>query len=339
MVKDKSMNDEIVIQEFVHDVGATEDNIGAMLLNVIKDADMKTLYENLNGKSPKECLLTLMNWLHKWQQEYQCVMESLLQYIETTNNGQEHEENAEEIKEMDVEAKEILNGFEILTLELLKECKDATQVDAMDDMGWTLLMQAANFGSIAFVQKLLENHASPSIRQHQKQNGMHALARAVDVGHLNVVELLTTADTINAVFEYSNQDEEESEVEMHTPLTLACRHGHEDIVHFFLSQSILDVNQHLPESGDTALHIATCFDHYDLVQELVKRKDLQINAINTQGYTAVFGCSNADIVQLLLSNGLDALISGNEGETALDLAIALEDEEVAELLDTHISQQ
>ncbi|KDO19600.1 hypothetical protein SPRG_15261 [Saprolegnia parasitica CBS 223.65] len=309
-----------------------DDGLGALLLEVVKSGDLDQLRTALSPASPAESLVALMNWLHKWQQEYQCVMESLTTYLESAEDNEDLEDHAAEMKEMDVEAQEILAGFEKLALALVAQCPD--QVDAMDDLGWTLLMQAANCGSLSLVSALLAAGADRNVRQHHQTDGMHALARAIDACHVDVVQVLVTPETINATFAYKNVDDEDADVEQHTPLTFAC-HGKDDIAAFLLTHEALDINAHVPETGDTALHIAVCYDNVELVSKLLAKDGLDINAVNEQGYTAAFGCSNPDLVALLLANGLDAGILGNEGETALDLALALQDEDVAAVLAEH----
>ncbi|OQR86732.1 hypothetical protein ACHHYP_10004 [Achlya hypogyna] len=315
-----------------------DDGVGVMLLDIVKAGDLQGLQAALSPATPAEALTLLMNWMHKWQQEFQCVMESLATYMDALESHVEDngdiEDHAAEMKEMDAEAQAILAGFEKLSIALLSQCPDG--VDNFDELGWTLLMQAANCGSLLFVRELIDTYnASVSIRQHGQESGMHALARAIDAGHLDVVQVLVTPETVNASFVYKNQDEEDSEDEPHTPLTLAIRGGHDSIASFLLSQPALDVNAQLPESGDSALHTATCFDNTTVVEQILRVDGVDVNVVNSQGYTAAFGCSNAEIVSLLLAHGLDGNITGNEGETAYDLAVALEDDDVAAVLLQH----
>ncbi|KAF0720507.1 Aste57867_226 [Aphanomyces stellatus] len=327
-----------------------DDNIGSILLDVVKDADVNRLRAmNGSGASPAECLLTVMNWMHKWQQEYQVVMVSLTHYMDALHSNLEDnealEDNTEEIKEMEDEAVVVVRGFEKIALALLRLDDGRAAVNITDEMGWTLLMQAANCGSVGFVQSLVDEFgADVAARQHADALGMHALARAIDAGHMDVLGRLCTPETINASFSYKSQDvvvdeaDAAEDVEFHTPLSLACRGGHEDMVDYFLAHAAIDVNRPLPESGDTALHIAMCFDMDAIVHKLLRHAPTIVNARNAQGYTAAFGCSNADLVGVLLSHGLDAHVEGFQGETLLDMALALGDEDVAAVVQAHVEQ-
>ncbi|ETV72744.1 hypothetical protein H257_12118 [Aphanomyces astaci] len=317
-----------------------EDNLGSALLDIIKAVDVDRLRTVAGAGTSFECLLVIMNWMHKWQQEYECIMSSLTLYTETLSrnldDNEAQEDTAGEIKEIEDEGVQVLAGFEKIALALLRS-DSFVPIDLLDDMGWTLLMQAANCGAASFVHALVHDFdADIEKRQHNHSLGTPALARAIDAGHVDVLGDLCNAAMANAVFKYKCDDDEAADDEVHTPLTLACRGGHENIVSFLLGQGTVDVNLKLPDSEDSALHIAVCFDMEAIVKLLLQHPTTDINATNAQGYTAAFGCSNAALVDTLLSHGLDSTIEGFQGETLLDMALALGDEDVATIVCTRL---
>ena len=94
----------------------------------------------------------------------------------------------------------------------------------------------------------------------------------------------------------------------------------------------VDVNFALPSTGDRALHVAVMFDAEDVVDLLLAQDAIELNATNASGQTCLFGCSNATIAKLLLERGLDASVEDADGETALTIAEALEDDAIVALL-------
>lgn len=138
----------------------------------------------------------------------------------------------------------------------------------------TALHSAAQFGFSLVVAVLLENHADPYIRNSRLES---PLDLAAQYGRMETVKQLLTY--------YPTLLEDVNVVSAHTPLHLAAKNGHMNVVSYFLSCG-MDVN--LTCSTGTALHEA-----------------------------ALFG--KADVVNLLLQCGIDVTVVDSRNKTVLDL--------------------
>jgi ankyrin repeat protein len=79
------------------------------------------------------------------------------------------------------------------------------------------------------------------------------------------------------------------------------RNGHKEIVAFLLEKGI-DVNQQ-DKHGQTALMLASLYDHKDIVEMLLQHKDIDINKQDKKEETALwYACSNTMISQMLLQH-------------------------------------
>ena len=88
-------------------------------------------------------------------------------------------------------------------------------------------------------------------------------------------------------------------------------------------------------SGRTALHKAAFWGHSHIVPFLVKDCSLDVNVLDSNGDTALndaarFG--HVKVVEQLLEAGTDATIKNKEGQNAMDVAAAYDQEEVSLLL-------
>ena len=75
--------------------------------------------------------------------------------------------------------------------------------------------------------------------------------------------------------------------------------------------------------GCTPLHVAVQFGHIQTVERLLKAKNLEIDATDQQGMTALhIGISRGyeDICRYLIDNGASINISTKQGHTCLHLA-------------------
>ena len=110
---------------------------------------------------------------------------------------------------------------------------------------------------------------------------------------------------------------------LYTPLHIACRYGHLDIVKFLVSVSSVDVNSK-DSDGYTPLHTACRYSHLDIVECLLTSTLADVNSKNCNGYTPLhtacnYGCE--DIVKFLVSvSAVDVNNKASDGSTPLSAA-------------------
>lgn len=105
-----------------------------------------------------------------------------------------------------------------------------------------------------------------------------------------------------------------------TPLLLAVRRGHKDMVRLLLDHGAdIEVSD---KDGYTALLLAVQHGHKELVRLLLKR-EAEIEATDEQGQTALIIAASLGydaIVRLLLKEGADTETADDDGNTASRLA-------------------
>jgi ankyrin repeat protein len=112
-----------------------------------------------------------------------------------------------------------------------------------------------------------------------------------------------------------------------TPLLLACRYGHIDVIKTCLEYGAK--NDPHPEYGDTALHISVKSSQYEASRVILSAAQASqadrmiVNLSNFDGMTPLhLACiiGNVDIAELLLHHGADLAGVNNRGKTSLSLA-------------------
>ena len=91
-------------------------------------------------------------------------------------------------------------------------------------------------------------------------------------------------------------------------LFLAVYQGHVGTVKLLLSQSQLDVNQMTSTVRGTVLHIAARYNRREIVEELLKRKDILLDVKDIDGETPkdrAVRRGNQDIVNMIEEEGLE----------------------------------
>jgi ankyrin repeat protein len=125
-------------------------------------------------------------------------------------------------------------------------------------------------------------------------------------------------------------------------LAAAVHHGHAHIVNYLLSIGS-DPNREVPYryseyGGDTPLILALSENaNYEIVQQLISA-GVNINHKSTQGLTALHTAVtyiHTSIVKLLLLNGADPNLKNKNGSTALHIAVITHHPEIVELLIQH----
>ncbi|MBI4650359.1 ankyrin repeat domain-containing protein [Candidatus Desantisbacteria bacterium] len=109
----------------------------------------------------------------------------------------------------------------------------------------------------------------------------------------------------------------------HTPLLVACRDGHYEIVKELLKAGA-NVNVTEPTFGAVPLHKATYNGHANITALLVKQSGININFQGpSNGYTPLHDAlwhGYADCSEILINAGARLDLKGHDGKTPLDIA-------------------
>ena len=185
--------------------------------------------------------------------------------------------------------------------------KHKANVNARIDSGDTPLTLAAEYNRDNVVHALLS--VSQCLVNAKGQDGYTALHYSCRYGHVDIVRTLVKhKDNVNARTDSGD-----------TPLTLATRNKHDNVVHSLLSdpQCLVDAKG---QDGYTALHYSCRYGHVDRVRTLVNHK-ANVNARTESGDTPLTLASRHEhdnVVHALLSDPqclVDA--KGQDGYTAL----------------------
>ncbi|RMX60043.1 hypothetical protein pdam_00004489 [Pocillopora damicornis] len=166
------------------------------------------------------------------------------------------------------------NGHADVAKVLINTGPSRANVNEQNDTEDTALHSASQFGQSLVVAVLLENHADPRILNSRQES---PLDLAAQYGRMEAVKQLLNY--------HPDLLEDGNMVRTHTPLHLAARNGHINVVSYFLSCG-MDVN--ISGTSGTALHEA-----------------------------ALYG--KVDVVNLLLQCGIDVTVVDGNNKTVLDL--------------------
>ncbi|KAF1790690.1 Ankyrin repeat-containing domain [Phytophthora cactorum] len=137
------------------------------------------------------------------------------------------------------------------------------------------------------------------------------VARKADVNYGGTAKEPQTRSTWLSSAEAGDEDDDADDDDC--ALFQACRFGHLSVIKEMLALGV---------------------DMQEVVELLAGSVKIELNALNESGQTCLFGCSGVEIVKLLVAKGVDPNIKDIDGETALSMAQALGDDEVAEYLET-----
>ncbi|XP_035253454.1 caskin-2-like isoform X1 [Anguilla anguilla] len=156
---------------------------------------------------------------------------------------------------------------------------------------------AAQYGHYDVSEMLLQHQSNPCLINKAKKT---PLDLACEFGRLKVAQLLLSSNMIVALLEGERRDGSDSS--FNTPLHLAARNGHKDIIRLLLKAGI-DINR--ATKAGTALHEAALYGKTEVVRLLLDA-GIDVNIRNTYNQTALdivnqFTTSHAskDIKQLL----------------------------------------
>jgi len=236
---------------------------------------------------------------------------------------------------------------------------EGVDVDSEDQqVGWSAMIQAADYGQLAIVELLLRRGANPL---HGTAGNRLPIHFAAEGGHLGMLKVLLGHDKSQLnVRDYLSQ----------TPLRKAARESREDVVAFLLSQEGIeadsedndgwrplmtavgqsnakivemilahpgvDPNHKLKNQGQTPLWMAiTKTDDCAILRILLERPDLDLTRTARWGegcaYRAACWSQHAAL-QLLLDRGADVNFPNEEGRTPLSIAASKGNKDGLEIL-------
>ncbi len=172
---------------------------------------------------------------------------------------------------------------EVMSILLEEKGIDMNQCD---NDGITPLLIAASFGRIDAVNLLLQ-YDNIDLNKGDNEENCSPLYMAAFKGHINVVI---------ALLQHPNIEVNEETMEMIINL-IEKKDLHPDVYH-------VNVN-HADSEGNTLLHIAAQKGYLDIVNALLKHKDIEVNKVNNKNVTplclaAAFG--HTEIVDALLQH-------------------------------------
>ncbi|XP_047212551.1 caskin-2-like isoform X2 [Girardinichthys multiradiatus] len=175
--------------------------------------------------------------------------------------------------------------------------RSGASVNAASMDGHIPLHLAAQYGHYEVSEMLLQHQSNPCLVNRAKKT---PLDLACEFGRAKVVQLLLSSNMVVALLEDERKEPMDSAYT--TPLHLAARNGHKDIIRLLLKAGI-DINK-TSKSG-TALHEASLYGKTEVVRLLLDA-GVDVNIRNTYNQTALdivnqFTTSHAskDIKQLL----------------------------------------
>ena len=189
--------------------------------------------------------------------------------------------------------------------------KHKANINARTDSGDIPLTLAARHGHSNVVHALLSDSQCPV--DAKSQNGYTALHCSSIYGHVDTVRTLVKHKA-DVNFRTFSGD---------TPLTLAARHGHDNVIRvLFGSQSRAKYCQNA--NDHTPLTLAAIHGHSDVVDVLLSGYQCSVNAKGQNGFTALhYSCKygHAGIVRTLVKHKADVNAKTDGGNTPYQLAI------------------
>ncbi|XP_026211021.1 caskin-2-like isoform X3 [Anabas testudineus] len=175
--------------------------------------------------------------------------------------------------------------------------RSGASVNGVSHDGHIPLHLAAQYGHYEVSEMLLQHQSNPCMVNKAKKT---PLDLACEFGRVKVAQLLLSSNMVVALLE--GERKEQTDSAFTTPLHLAARNGHKDVVRLLLKAG-MDINK-TTKSG-TALHEASLYGKTEVVKLLLDA-GVDVNIRNTYNQTALdivnqFTTSHAskDIKQLL----------------------------------------
>ncbi|XP_050305118.1 putative ankyrin repeat protein RF_0381 [Anthonomus grandis grandis] len=179
-------------------------------------------------------------------------------------------------------------------------------VNAKDAIGETPAIMATN---LELFRTLVKNGADIFQKSKLKKTALHA---ACEKGLKAFVEhLISAGSDVNAVT-----------VEGESPLMLAIKNAHLDVVKYLLKCESVNYHQ-VDYDGQNLIHFAVQQDTKEEILKELLTLDLNINQRDPDGLSPLHIASsnnNTKMIKLLIQNGADIHIKDHDGYTALHIA-------------------
>uniref|UniRef100_A0A671KA58 CASK interacting protein 2 n=1 Tax=Sinocyclocheilus anshuiensis TaxID=1608454 RepID=A0A671KA58_9TELE len=137
---------------------------------------------------------------------------------------------------------------------------------------------AAQYGHYEVSEMLLQHQSNPCILNKAKKT---PLDLACEFGRVKVAQLLLSSNMVASLLEGDRKDGSDSNC--NTPLHLAARNGHKDVIRLLLKAGI-DINR--TTKAGTALHEAALYGKTEVVRQLLDN-GIDVNIRNTYNQTAL----------------------------------------------------
>ncbi|KAL0993401.1 hypothetical protein UPYG_G00107340 [Umbra pygmaea] len=151
-------------------------------------------------------------------------------------------------------------------------------VNGVSQDGHIPLHLAAQYGHYDVSEMLLQHQSNPCLINKAKKT---PLDLACEFGRVKVAQLLLSSNMVVALLEGDRKEPTDSA--FNTPLHLAARNGHKDIIRLLLKAGI-DINR--ATKAGTALHEAALYGKTEVVRQLLEA-GVDVNIRNTYNQTAL----------------------------------------------------
>lgn len=182
----------------------------------------------------------------------------------------------------------------------------AGDISRADKSGNTLLSFAVKHSQLEFLQILIDKGANPNIPDELTYT---PLMSAAQYGDLTATQMLLDAPNINI---------DAKRFDGATALMIAAHSNKNDVMKVLIDRGA-DVNA-TDKYGWTSLMLAARQGHLKIVQALLNRSGINIDAKNIKGLTALIFAilyGKADVAKVLIHHGADVNLAKNDGWTPL----------------------
>lgn len=156
--------------------------------------------------------------------------------------------------------------------------RSGAAVNSASHDGQIPLHLAAQYGHYEVSEMLLQHQSNPCVLNKAKKT---PLDLACEFGRAKVAQLLLSSNMVASLLEGDRRDASDSNC--NTPLHLAARNGHKDVIRLLLKAGI-DINR--TTKAGTALHEAALYGKTEVVRLLLDT-GIDVNIRNTYNQTAL----------------------------------------------------